>query len=55
MNSDERKAALLAAAAAVSEIEQELGSDRLYDMLGITASTISDALETLAENIENET
>lgn len=45
-----RKSALIAAAAAVDEIEQELGSDRLYDMLGITASTISDALRKLAED-----
>lgn len=49
MTPSERKAALLAAAAAIEEIEHDAGSDRMYDTLGVTASTITDALRKLAE------
>lgn len=52
MTPSERKAALLAAATAIEEIEHEIGCDRIYDALGITAPTITDALRKLAEETE---
>lgn len=50
MTPSERKAVLLTAATAIEEIEHDAGSDQLYDTLGITASTITDALRKLAED-----
>lgn len=50
MTPSSRNVVLLAAATAIEEIEHDAGSDRIYDTLGITASTITDALRKLAED-----